>query len=146
MRPSKANRTLRPGICALSSATRLMKAIVVLLSIVVVFAACKRSIPSPPAPPSASAPQTVPEPAAKSVPVVAPTSGSPSGIVSGDQNLLMLNNALKAYMAKHKKAPAKLDDLAKEGLIPFVPFAPPGGRYELDAARGEVRFVNPMSK
>lgn len=123
-----------------------MKAIVVLLSIVVVFAACKRSIPSPPAPPSASAPQTVPELAAKSVPAVAPTSGSPSGIVSGDQNLPAINSALKGYIAKHKKAPAKLDDLAKEGLIPFIPMAPPGMRYELDATRAEVKLVSSTGK
>ncbi len=64
----------------------------------------------------------------------------------GDPNLPAINSALKAYMAKHKQAPAKLDDLAKEGLIPFIPMAPPGGRYELDAARGEVKFVAPNVK
>ncbi len=63
-----------------------------------------------------------------------------------DQNLPLINNALKAYIAKHKKAPAKLDDLAKEGFMPFVPGAPPGSRYELDAARGEVRLVSPRVK
>ena len=66
--------------------------------------------------------------------------------MAGDQNLPALNAALKAYVAKHKKAPAKLDDLANDGFIPFVPFAPPGMRYELDAVRGEVKLINPMVK
>ncbi len=66
--------------------------------------------------------------------------------MAGDQNLPALNTALKAYLAKHKKAPAKLDDLATEKFIPFVPFAPPGMRYELDAARGEVKLINQMTK
>lgn len=75
-----------------------------------------------------------------------PSAGGSSRIVAGDQNLPALNAALKAYISKHKKAPAKLDDLATEGLVPFVPFASPGMRYELDAARGEVRLINPMAK
>jgi len=116
-----------------------MKAVVALLSVVLLLAACKRRTPVAPAPAAS-------EPAGKPVAPPAPAAGGAARIVAGDQNLPALNRALKAYLAKHKKAPAKLDDLATEGWVPFVPFAPPGMRYELDAARGEVRLVNPMVK
>ncbi len=113
-----------------------MKTVLVLLSVAVVLVACKRRTPPPPVPP----------PAPVNEPAKAPAPSSGGGIRAGDQNLPALNRALKAYLAKHKQAPAKLDDLAKEGLIPFLPMAPPGGRYELDAARGEVKLVGPTAK
>ncbi|MEN9572670.1 MAG: hypothetical protein RL514_525 [Verrucomicrobiota bacterium] len=115
-----------------------MKPALVLLSVALVLVACKRRTPPAPVPP----PAPVNEPA--KAPAPAPSSGGT--ITVGDQNLPALNQALKAYLAKHKKAPAKLDDLAKEGFIPFLPMAPPGGRYELDAARGEVKLVGPPAK
>ncbi len=114
-----------------------MKAVVFLLAVLLLPVACKRR--SPPVAPPAAPPSAV-QPAPPSAPPAATT------IIPGDQNLPVINNALKAYIAKHKKAPAKLDDLAKEGFLPFVPGAPPGSRYELDAARGEVRLVSPMVK
>ena len=115
-----------------------MRTLLLLLSVAVVLVACKRRTPPTPAPPSA------PVTEAAKAPAPAPSGGG--GIIAGDQNLPALNRALKAYLAKHKKAPAKLDDLAKEGFIPFLPMAPPGGRYELDAARGEVKLVGPTAK
>ncbi len=118
-----------------------MKAVVVLVSVGLLFVACKRRTPA--APPAPATPP-VAEPVAKPPP--APATGGSSRIMAGDQNLPALNTALKAYLAKHKKAPAKLDDLATEKFIPFVPFAPPGMRYELDAARGEVKLINQMTK
>jgi predicted small lipoprotein YifL len=121
-----------------------MKTSLVLFVTFLAFAACKRR--SPPAMPPA--PQTPPAEPAKAAP--APKSASAAGgagrIIAGDQNLPALNQALKTYIAKHKKAPAHLDDLAKEGLVPFVPMAPPGMRYELDAARGEVKLTMPGAK
>lgn len=120
-----------------------MKPSLVLLAAVMAFAACKRRTP-PAAPPAAPAP----EPPVKAA--LAPKSASAAGgagrIIAGDQNLPALNQALKTYIAKHKKAPAHLDDLAKDGLVPFVPMAPPGMRYELDAARGEVKLITPGVK
>lgn len=123
-----------------------MKTVLVLISVVVLLGACKRRTPAAPAAPSPPTAQPLPESAAKLVATPAPATGGSSRILVGDQNLPALNAALKAYIVKHKQAPAKLDDLAKEGFISFVPFAPPGMRYELDAARGEVRLVNPMVK
>jgi hypothetical protein len=124
-----------------------MKATLALLTLLTLLTACKRRTPAAPAPTPTTPASVAAEPGGKSTPPAAsamPVSGG--RIMAGDQNLLTLNNALKTYMAKHKKAPAKLDDLAKDGLIPFVPMAPPGIRYELDAARGEVKLVNPMVK
>lgn len=119
-----------------------MKISFLLLFIAVAFVACKRrSQPTPVSPPV-----PVTEPSKAAAPKEAPASVGGGRIVAGDQNLPAINSALKAYLAKHKKAPAKLDDLAKEGLIPFIPMAPPGGRYELDAARGEVRLIVPTVK
>ena len=123
-----------------------MKIFLILFSTVLLLSACKRRTPAAPATPPASASQPPPEPTPKAVAPASPPAGGSSRIVAGDQNLPALNAALKAYVAKHKKAPAKLEDLAKDGFISFVPFAPPGMRYELDAARGEVRLVNPMAK
>ncbi len=118
-----------------------MKTSLVLLAAAMACAACKRRSP----PPAPSAPPAAP---AKAAPAVqpAPAAGGAGGIIVGDPNLPALNTALKAYVAKHRKPPAHLDELAKEGLVPFVPMAPPGGRYELDAARGVVRFVMPGAK
>lgn len=113
-----------------------MKTCLVLLALAALLAGCKRR--TPPAPPT-------PPPAPFNEPAKAPAPGG-GRIVAGDQNLPALNNALKAYLAKHKKVPAHLDDLAKEGLVPFVPMAPPGMRYELDAARGEVKLIVPGAK
>jgi len=120
-----------------------MKTSLVLLAAAMAFAACKRRTPptATPAPPA-------PEPPAKAPPTAKPATvaGGTGSIITGDQNLPALNQALKTYIAKHKKAPAQLDDLAKEGLVPFVPMAPPGMRYELDAARGEVKSIMPGAK
>lgn len=121
-----------------------MKAVVVLFSVVLLFVACKRRPPATPAAPSAPVTPPVAEPAAK--PPTAPATGGSSRVVPGDQNLPALNIALKAYRAKHKQGPAKLDDLAKEGFIPFVPMAPPGSRYELNAQRSEIQLVLPTAK
>lgn len=118
-----------------------MKTGPVLLSVAVLLGACRRRTPPPSVPPS---PAPASEPA--KVPAPAPSAGGSSRIVAGDQNLPALNTALKAYIAKHKRSPAKLDDLATEGFVPFVPFAPPGMRYELDTARSEVKLINPMAK
>lgn len=123
-----------------------MKAVIVLLSVVLLFVACKRRTPAVPPAPSAPATPPTSESVAKPAPPPAAAPGGSSRIQAGDQNLPALNTALKAYMTKHKKAPAKLDDLAKDGFITFVPFAPPGMRYELDAVRGEVKLINPMVK
>ena len=124
-----------------------MKIGFVVLSLAVLLGACRRRSAPPTAPPS---PSPVSEPANATAPKAiapsAPSAGAAGRIVAGDQNLPALNAALKAYIAKHKKAPAKLDDLATEGFVPFVPFAPPGMRYELDAASGEVKLINPMVK
>ncbi|NBV20665.1 MAG: hypothetical protein EBS05_01520 [Proteobacteria bacterium] len=119
-----------------------MKTLAVCLAVLVCLPGCKRRTPAPvavpaPAPtPPTNAPASIPPP---------PQPGT-AKIITGDQNLPKLNAALQAYLAKYKKAPARLDELAKEGLIPFIPMAPPGQRYELDAARGEVKLVNPMVK
>lgn len=120
-----------------------MKTSLILLATAMAFGACKRR--SPPVPPTPQAPPSEP---AKTVPAVkpAPATVGAGSIIAGDQNLPALNTALKTYIAKHKKAPAHLDDLAKEGLVPFVPMAPPGMRYELDAARAEVKLVMPGAK
>lgn len=117
----------------------------VLLALATSLTGCKRRTPATPSPSPAPVSEPAKAPAPKTVTPAASATGG-SRIISGDQNLPALNTALKAYIAKHKNAPAKLDDLAKEGLIPFVPFAPPGMRYELDATRGEVKLVNPMVK
>lgn len=124
-----------------------MKTGLVLLSLAIFLGACKRRTPPvPPTPPPVPVSEPAKTAAPKAVAPSTPTPGGSSRIVAGDQNLPALNAALKAYIAKHKKAPAKLDDLATEGFVPFVPFAPPGMRYELDAARSEVKLINPMSK
>jgi hypothetical protein len=124
-----------------------MKTGLVLLAVAVALVACRRRTPpAAPAPEPPPVSDPVKTTGSKTAPPSAPAAGGGGRIVAGDQNLPALNAALKAYMAKHKKAPAKLDDLATEGLVPFVPFAPPGMRYELDAARGEVKLINPMVK
>ncbi len=123
-----------------------MKACLLLLTVMVALTSCKRRT-APPAAPPAPLPPSEPvqtPPAAKPAP--AAVQGGASRVVASDQNLPALNSALKAYTAKHKQPPAKLDDLAKDGLIPFIPMAPPGMRYELDRTAGEVKLINPMAK
>lgn len=115
------------------------------LAAIVSFTGCKRRTPAPAASPT-PAPAQPAEPAKEPVAKSAPAAGGSGRIVMGDANLPALNSALKAYVDKFKKPPAKLDDLAKEGFVPFVPFAPPGSRYELDAARAEVKLVNSTAK
>lgn len=115
-----------------------MRPLVALLSAAILLAACKRRTPASPEP--APVPSAQPA-AAKDVPAPAAAAAGSTGIVAGDQNLPALNSALKAYLAKHKQGPARLEDLAKEGFIGFVPMAPPGGRYELNPQRSEVRLV-----
>ena len=122
-----------------------MKISLLLLAILMALTACKRRAAptTPTAPPPRSEPVQTP-PAAKPAP--AAVQGGASRVVASDQNLPALNSALKAYTAKHKQPPAKLDDLAKDGLIPFIPMAPPGMRYELDRTAGEVKLINPLAK
>lgn len=120
-----------------------MNPLAALLSVTLLFAACKRRTPTVPEP--AAVPPATPA-ATTPFPPSAPAAAGSGRIVAGDQNLPALNSALKAYLAKHKQGPAKLDDLAREGFIGFVPMAPPGGRYELNPQRTEVRLVQPISK
>jgi hypothetical protein len=120
-----------------------MNPLVALLSVAILLVACKRR--------TTASPEPVPVPPAKpaaatGIPAPAPAAAGSTGIVAGDQNLPVLNSALKAYLAKHKQGPAKLEDLAKEGFIAFVPMAPPGGRYELNPQRSEVRLVPSAAK
>ncbi|MBI3875687.1 MAG: hypothetical protein HY300_06945 [Verrucomicrobia bacterium] len=129
-----------------------MKTAVALLSAVALLAACKpRELPAPPpvVPQAASSRETVreaPRPAASAATPAPISGGGGTAIVMGDANLPELNRALKAYIAKFNKPPQSLNDLEKEGLIKFIPFAPPGMRYELDATRREVKLVNSMVK
>lgn len=122
-----------------------MKTTFSLLSAAVLIAACKpREVPAPvPVAPQATATK---ETAGQTPKPPVPAGGGGVAIVAGDANLPELNRALRAYVTKFNRPPQSLNDLAKEGLIKFIPFAPPGMRYELDAARGEVKLVNVAAK
>ncbi|MBM3876834.1 MAG: hypothetical protein FJ386_08970 [Verrucomicrobia bacterium] len=58
---------------------------------------------------------------------------------AGPQDVLdALNRALSAHLATGKPAPATIEDLVHAGALKRLPAAPPGMKFTIDAAQGQV--------
>jgi tetratricopeptide (TPR) repeat protein len=56
-----------------------------------------------------------------------------------ERDLYLFEEAISRFQAQHSRRPAHLEELVQEGLLQKLPQEPFGGRYQYDAATGEVR-------
>ena len=104
---------------------------------------CKKSAPPEPAAAASqsTAPATPVADAAPPPPPAPPVPGgaAPTASADGDEpGLAEVNRALSAYLMGQLKAPDKLEDLVKAGLIKRLPTPPPGKRYVLNGNKTTV--------
>jgi len=102
--------------------------------------------PSAPSPKFAAASPAA-EPQAKSFVVIGGNRRGLKGIPTGpEEDLRVLNDALKAYLGIGKPVPGRLDELVSAGLLLKLPKPPSGQRFEIDPASREVRLVAAVGK
>jgi hypothetical protein len=88
-------------------------------------------------------PEAVPPKTEPAKPELTPEEIKNRKLISDDpeENLEVLNQALDAWLATHENLPEKIADLVMGDLLPMLPMAPVGQRFEIDRVTNRVVLV-----